>query len=31
LERQTFEAGFKSMPQGFAAALDQFADRLAKA
>jgi hypothetical protein len=30
-ERKTFEAGFKSMPQGFTATLDQFADSLAKA
>src|SRR6266852_7346659 len=29
-ERKTFEAGFKSMQQGFTATLDQFADCLAK-
>jgi hypothetical protein len=30
-ERKTFEAGFKSMPQGFTGTLDQLADYLAKA
>jgi hypothetical protein len=31
LERKTFEAGFKSMQQGFTGTLDQLADCLAKA
>jgi len=30
-ERKSFETGFKSMPQGFAATLDRFADCLTKA